>query len=230
MRLRTFTSEVEVAGLMRRVQWDGETLTIFSVETYEDALKLLSIDRGYPADWDAQEAPAKLVAPEPASATRPNITTGAALPYDMPQDFKSQNERAQAATERARAEAKERAAASLAARKASDLAAVTPAGPSDDIPFGGDEKPGAVCVVSEAAVDDPEAAGDPEDVKTAFLTGLVASKSIRDLIKHFFDNGLTDRNEIVAICKQHKKVVPALQRVSNIDDRLGRALEALEAS
>ncbi len=224
MKLKTFTGEAEVCGTSRRVEWDGDVVHVFGVQSYDDAMRVLGQGPDFPASFnDAQE-------PETPSAIVVKPATGAPHPDVDVQAHKARDAAAAAATAAAREAAATRARESLEADQAkSGVAAVAPgprgAKPDDDIPFGETKAP----AVAKPSV--PEAASAPagsEDPAEVFLAGLVACDSIRALIKHFHANGLTDHNEIVTICKKHKKVVPALMRVSNIDDRLGRALEALE--
>ena len=251
LKIGTFTGTAEVNGVRRRVEYDGGMLHVECV-THDDALTLLGLSpQGYPESWDdAVEGPrAELIASR-GEAPTPDASPSAALA--------EQRAKSQAMTDKARADSQARTAAAreqgiaaqqqlavVATRAAREREAA--AEPIDTTgPRGGprlengtpmvDDRAARtkreVAAVTEApAADDeiPFGAEDGEALKTAFLAGLVSQSTIRGLLQHFISNDITDRNEIIAICKQHKKEVPVLTRVSNLDDRLGRALEALES-
>jgi len=56
---------------------------------------------------------------------------------------------------------------------------------------------------------------------------LTDAKKLRDVVSYFFDQGITDPDQIVARCVEVAPKVKVLARIKNVEDRVRRALEVL---
>jgi hypothetical protein len=58
---------------------------------------------------------------------------------------------------------------------------------------------------------------------------LKAAKKLKDVLNWIIDQGISDKEEIKAKCAELRPHVPVLQRISDIDSRVERTLEVMEA-
>jgi hypothetical protein len=57
---------------------------------------------------------------------------------------------------------------------------------------------------------------------------LVTAKRLRQVVAYMLDNGIKKEEDIVAECLRIKDQVPAIQRVSNLPERIGRTLAVMD--
>jgi hypothetical protein len=235
-KLIGFDAEVTLNGKDHRVQWCKGTLAIFGVDTEEEALAVLG--GGVALDV------AKMRNALPAPAAR------AELPVKDGADDGDDVDEVDAAEREAM---REPAYNGLVCVECGEPQFRTPAGDSCANGHGGaegvmrappeeeevEETSTAGAKTGHTSSSEPNVSAPPREGKkrkpdvgdvAAAITveALSEQTTIRGVLKAFIAAGITNPEEIIATCKSMRVKVPVLARVTNIEERVARSLEALQ--